>query len=128
MAKVNYSAKIESSGQLGEAGNKAGELKKIDSFGRWMDNEIGKDCDDSIMTSGSDRYWNTLNTERDDKEVSSLSLQMQLNTEFLDPSLSQQQLFSIHDFAPDWADSEVNTKVCISSTSFSNSVSFFFLL
>lgn len=118
MAKVNYSAKLESSGKLGEASNKASELKKIDSFGRWMDNEIGKDCDDSIMTSGSDRYWNTLNTERDDKEVSSLSLQMQLNTEFLDPSLSQQQLFSIHDFAPDWADSEVNTKVCILSPFF----------
>lgn len=113
MAKVNYSAKVDSSGQLGEASNKASELKKIDSFGRWMDNEIGKDCDDSIMTSGSDRYWNTLNTERDNKEVSNLSLQMQLNTEFLDPSLSQQQLFSIHDFAPDWADSEVNTKVLV---------------
>lgn len=113
IAKVNYSAKVESSGQLGEASNKTGELKKIDSFGRWMDDEIGKDCDDSIMTSGSDRYWNTLNTEHDDKEVSSLSLQMQLNTEFLDPSLSQQQLFSIYDFAPDWADSEVNTKLLI---------------
>lgn len=127
MANVNCSAKVESSGQLCEASDKGSELKKVDSFGRWMDNEYGKDCDDSIMTSGSDRFWNSLNSEHDDKEASSLSLQMQLNTGFPDPSLSQHQLFSIHDFAPDWADSEVNTKVCILSKFFQFRVIFFLI-
>ncbi|GKB86692.1 hypothetical protein Tco_0958964, partial [Tanacetum coccineum] len=35
----------------GEAG---GELKKLDSFGRWMDKEMGGDCEDSLMASNSE--------------------------------------------------------------------------
>lgn len=88
-----------------------GELKKLDSFGRWMDQEIGGDCDDSLMASDSGNYWNTLDTENDDKEVSSLSHHMQLEIDSLGPSLSQEQLFSIRDFSPDWAYSGVETKV-----------------
>ncbi|KAJ4721920.1 Calmodulin-binding transcription activator like [Melia azedarach] len=90
-----------------------GELKKLDSFGRWMDQEIGGDCDDSLMASDSGNYWNTLDTENDDKEVSSLSHHMQLEIDSLGPSLSQEQLFSIRDFSPDWAYSGVETKVLI---------------
>ena len=90
-----------------------GELKKLDSFGRWMDKEIGGDCDDSLMASDSTNYWNTLDTETDDKEVSSLSHHMQLDIDSLGPSLSQEQLFSIVDFSPDWAYSGVETKVYI---------------
>lgn len=90
-----------------------GELKKLDSFGRWMDKEIGGDCDDSLMASDSANYWSTLDTETDDKEVSSLSHHMQLDMDSLAPSLSQEQLFSIVDFSPDWAYSGVETKVCI---------------
>ncbi|XP_017227061.1 calmodulin-binding transcription activator 1 isoform X2 [Daucus carota subsp. sativus] len=112
-AEVNYSAEVERCGQLGEPSNEGSELKKVDSFGRWMDNEIGKDCDDCIMTSGSDGYWNTLNIKRGDKEVPNLALPTQWNTDYLDPSLSQQQLFSILDFAPDWADSKTNTTVLV---------------
>ncbi|TYG51016.1 hypothetical protein ES288_D10G222500v1 [Gossypium darwinii] len=90
-----------------------GELKKLDSFGRWMDKEIGADCDDSLMASDSANYWSTLNTETDDKEVSSLSRHMQLDIDSLGPSLSQEQLFNIVDFSPDWAYSGVGTKVLL---------------
>lgn len=96
----------------GASTNELGELKKLDSFGRWMDKEIGGDCDDSLMASDSGNYWNTLGTENEDKEVSSLSHHMQLDIESLGPSLSQEQLFSIRDFSPDWAYSGVETKVC----------------
>lgn len=89
----------------------SGELKKLDSFGRWMDQEIGGDCDDSLMASDSGKYWNTLDTENEDKEVSSLSRHMQLDMDSLGPSLSQDQLFTIHDFSPDWAYTGVETKV-----------------
>lgn len=93
--------------------NEHGKLKKLDSFGRWMNNEIGRDCEDSLMASDSCNYWNTLETQNDNKEVSSLSHHMQLNVESLAPSLSQEQLFSILDFSPDWAYSEFETKVYI---------------
>ncbi|OVA16678.1 IQ motif [Macleaya cordata] len=96
--------------------NEAGELKKLDSFGRWMNKEIGGDCDDSLMASDSGNYWNTLDTQNDDKEVSSLSRHMQLDMDSLGPSLSHDQLFSICDYSPDWAYSGVETKVLISGT------------
>lgn len=89
------------------------ELKKFDSFGRWMDKEYGGDCGDSLMASDSGHYWNTLDAGTDDKEVSSLSRHMQLDMDSLGPSLSWEQLFSIHDFSPDWAYSGVETKVLI---------------
>ena len=111
-AKVPYAAKVDS--QVGRASNdEAGELKKLDSFGRWMDKNIGGDCDDSLMASDSGNYWNTLDTEND-KEVSSLSRHMQLNIDEPGPSvILQEQLFTICDFAPDWAYTGVETKVCI---------------
>ncbi|CAL9748558.1 unnamed protein product [Musa acuminata subsp. burmannicoides] len=93
-----------------------GDLKKLDSFGRWMSKEIGKDCDDSLMASDSCNYWNAMDAQNDDKEVSSLSSHMQLDMDSLGPSLSQEQLFTIHDFSPDWAFSGVETKVLIAGT------------
>ncbi|KAL5700685.1 hypothetical protein ACHQM5_026102 [Ranunculus cassubicifolius] len=92
------------------------ELKKLDSFGRWMNKELGRDCDDSLMGSDSGNYWNTVDTENDDKEVSSLSQHMQLDNDSLPPSLSQEQLFSICDFSPDWAYSGIETKVLVSGS------------
>ncbi|GMN51428.1 hypothetical protein TIFTF001_020577 [Ficus carica] len=89
------------------------ELKKLDSFGRWMDKEIGVDCDDSLMASDSGNYWNSIDAQNDDKEVSSLSCRIQLDIDSLGPSLSREQLFSIFDFSPDWAYSGVETKVLI---------------
>ncbi|KAI3920290.1 hypothetical protein MKW92_044542 [Papaver armeniacum] len=94
----------------------ARELKKLDSFGRWMNEEIGVDCEDSLMASDSGNYWNTLDTQKDDKEVSSLSRHMQLDIDSLSPSLSHDQLFSIRDFSPDWAYSGVETKVLITGS------------
>ncbi|XP_038980339.1 calmodulin-binding transcription activator 1-like isoform X2 [Phoenix dactylifera] len=96
--------------------NEHGDLKKLDSFGRWMNKEIGKDCDDSLMASDSCNYWNALDSQNDDKEVSSLSRHMRLDVDSLGPSLSQEQLFSIVDFSPDWTYSGVETKVLISGT------------
>ncbi|KAK1295583.1 Calmodulin-binding transcription activator 3 [Acorus calamus] len=89
-------------------------LKKLDSFGRWMDKEIGGDCDDSLMPSDSGSYWNTLDTHPEKQEVPSLSHRMQLDIDSLCPSLAQEQLFSIRDFSPDWGYSGVETKVLIS--------------
>nr|XP_011464949.1 PREDICTED: calmodulin-binding transcription activator 1-like isoform X3 [Fragaria vesca subsp. vesca] len=89
------------------------ELKKLDSFGRWMDREIGVDCDDSLMASDSGNYWSTLEAENGDREVSSLSGHMQLDVDSLGPSLSQEQLFSICDFSPDWSYSGTESKVLI---------------
>ncbi|XP_026446352.1 calmodulin-binding transcription activator 3-like isoform X1 [Papaver somniferum] len=94
----------------------ARELKKLDSFGRWMNEEIGVDCEDSLMASDSGNYWNTLDTQKDDKEVSSLSRHMQLDIDSPSPSLSHDQLFSIRDFSPDWAFSGVETKVLITGS------------
>uniref|UniRef100_A0A1D1Z014 Calmodulin-binding transcription activator 1 n=1 Tax=Anthurium amnicola TaxID=1678845 RepID=A0A1D1Z014_9ARAE len=91
-------------------------LKKLDSFGRWMNKEIGRDCDESLMATDSSNYWNALDTQNNDKEVSSLSRHMQLDIDSLGPSLSQEQLFSILDFSPDWAYSGSETKVLISGT------------
>ncbi|KAK4856459.1 hypothetical protein QYF36_017763 [Acer negundo] len=93
-----------------------GELKKLDSFGRWMDQEMGGDCDDSLMASDSGNYWNTLGTENDDKEVSSLARHMHLDMDSLGPSLSQEQLFSIRDFSPEWAYTGAETKVLVIGT------------
>ncbi|KAF8044181.1 hypothetical protein BT93_A2227 [Corymbia citriodora subsp. variegata] len=94
----------------------AGELRKLDSFGRWMDKEIGQDCDESLMASDSGNYWSALPSENDDKEVSSLSRHLQLDTDSLGPSLSQEQLFSISDYSPDWAYSGIETKVLVVGT------------
>ncbi|KAK9161829.1 hypothetical protein Syun_008170 [Stephania yunnanensis] len=94
-------------------GSNHGE-SELDNFGRWMNKELGKDCDDSLMASISGSCLNALNSQNDVKEASNPSRQMQLDIDSLGPSLSQEQLFSIHDFSPDWAYSGVDTKVLIS--------------
>ncbi|KAJ8573979.1 hypothetical protein K7X08_010490 [Anisodus acutangulus] len=114
---VTPDAAVQTSSLEGGLGNdEAGRLKKLYSFGRWMDREIGGDCDESLMASDSGNYWNILDPDNGDKEVSSLSRHMQLDTDYLGPSLSQEQLFSISDFAPDWVYSGVETKVLIIGT------------
>ncbi|XP_010270931.1 PREDICTED: calmodulin-binding transcription activator 2-like isoform X2 [Nelumbo nucifera] len=109
---------------VGPYNEELGELKKLDSFGRWMNKEIGGDCDDSLMASDSGNYWNTLDTQNGDKEVSSFSRHIQLDIDSLGPFLSQEQLFSIHDFSPDWAYSGIETKVLISGTFLSDAKHF----
>lgn len=111
---VSSSTEIEHKPEdVGQTNYKSGDLKKLDSFGRWMDKEIGGDCDNSLMASDSGNYWSTLDAGNEDKEVSSLSRHMQLDIDSLGPSLSQEQLFSILDFSPDWAYTGVKTKVYI---------------
>ncbi|XP_024983261.1 calmodulin-binding transcription activator 2-like isoform X2 [Cynara cardunculus var. scolymus] len=94
----------------------AGGLKKLDSFGRWMDKEMGGDCEDSLLAANSGNYWNALETENDRDQASSLTHHMQLNTDSVGPSLAKEQQFSILDFAPDWAYSGTETKVLIAGT------------
>lgn len=91
-------------------------LKKLDSFGRWMSKEIGGDGDESLVASDSGTYWNTLGNQDGVEEVSSLQRQMQLDIDLMGPSLSQEQLFSVIDFSPDWAYTEVETKILITGT------------
>ncbi|KAL0911668.1 hypothetical protein M5K25_019823 [Dendrobium thyrsiflorum] len=83
------------------------------SFERWMDKELGNDCSDIRMASDSCSYWNAFDTQND-KVFSSLSRHIQLDVDSVAPSLSQEQLFSIDDFSPDWAYSGDETKVLIS--------------
>lgn len=98
-----------------EAGGQEG-FKKMDSFGRWMSREIGGDGEDSLVASDSSKYWNSLENQNGVEEVSSLSRQMQFDNDLMSPSLSQDQLFSILDFSPDWAYPELETKVLITGT------------
>lgn len=79
-------------------------LKKLDSFGSWMDKELG-----DVTQPGSGSYWETVGGEGEDE--SGISTQLPLDNYFLSPSLSQDQLFSIIDFSPSWAYSGLEAKV-----------------
>lgn len=84
-----------------------GGLKKYDSFSRWMSKEL-EEVDDSHMQSTSAHYWNTVESESVvDDSVMPHNEDMYL----LSPSLSQDQLFSIVDFSPNWAYVGLETKV-----------------
>ena len=64
----------------------------------------------------SSKYWNSLENQNGVEEMSSLSRQMQFDNDLMSPSLSQDQLFSILDFSPDWAYPELETRVLITGT------------
>lgn len=83
-------------------------LKKLDSFDRWMSKELG-DVNESKVQSSSGSYWEVVGSE-DGIDDSSISPQVRLDT-YMSPSLSQDQLFSIIDFSPNWASSGSNIKV-----------------
>ncbi|CAA0823597.1 Calmodulin-binding transcription activator 3 [Striga hermonthica] len=85
-------------------------LRKLDSFDRWMSKELG-DVAESTMHPGSGVYWETVGSE--DGDESGISTQA-LDNYVLGPSLSQDQLFSIIDFSPNWAFSGTEIKVLIS--------------
>ncbi|ONI02281.1 hypothetical protein PRUPE_6G187700 [Prunus persica] len=86
-------------------------LKKLDSFNRWMSRELG-DVDDTQTQSNSETYWDTVESENGVDE-SSVPLQVRLDSYMLGPSLSQDQLFSIIDFSPNWAYENSEIKVLI---------------
>ncbi|KAH7520590.1 hypothetical protein FEM48_Zijuj08G0161200 [Ziziphus jujuba var. spinosa] len=83
-------------------------LKKLDSFNRWMSKELG-DVNESHMQTSSEAYWDTVEAENADGDSS----QVRLDTYMLGPSLSQDQLFTIIDFSPNWAFEDSEVKVLI---------------
>ncbi|KAL1557831.1 calmodulin-binding transcription activator 2-like isoform X1 [Salvia divinorum] len=83
-------------------------LKKVDSFSRWIAKEIGEGGD-LDMQSGNGLSWSSMGSEYDPI----MSAQLQVDTHTLNPSVSQDQLFTIIDFSPSWAYSTLDTKVLI---------------
>ncbi|CAA3029837.1 calmodulin-binding transcription activator 3 [Olea europaea subsp. europaea] len=86
-------------------------LKKLDSFDRWMSNELG-DVTESQMQPGSGPSWETVGVEGGGDD-SGISAQVPLDNYILGPSLSQDQLFSIDEFSPNWAYAGSEIKVVI---------------
>ncbi|XP_010267840.1 PREDICTED: calmodulin-binding transcription activator 3-like [Nelumbo nucifera] len=87
-------------------------LKKLDSFTRWMTKELGEVDESHTKLSSVD--WNAVEngTEVDNSGMS----QAHLHSYLLSPSISQDQLFSIIDFSPNWAYTDSEVKVLITGT------------
>ncbi|KAL3527718.1 hypothetical protein ACH5RR_012374 [Cinchona calisaya] len=86
-------------------------LKKLDSFDRWMSKELG-DVNESHLQSSSGSYWETVGDD-DGLDNSNIAPQAHIDTYMMSPSISQDQLFSIVDFSPNWAYSGSEMKVLI---------------
>ncbi|KAL3515538.1 hypothetical protein ACH5RR_022440 [Cinchona calisaya] len=86
-------------------------LKKVDSFSRWMAKELGE-VEELNLQSTSGYSWSVIQTE-DVVGDSCTPTQLQLDTDTLNFSLSQDQLFSITDFSPNWAYSRSEAKILI---------------
>ncbi|KAK6121215.1 hypothetical protein DH2020_045041 [Rehmannia glutinosa] len=86
-------------------------LKKVDSFSRWIAKELGE-ADELDMQSSNGISWSMMGSEYD----SNMSSQLHVDTHTLNPSISLDQLFSIIDFLPNWAYSNLETKVLITGT------------
>ncbi|KAK5838134.1 calmodulin-binding transcription activator 2-like isoform X3 [Gossypium arboreum] len=95
---VNYAFSLKKSLLNGEE-----NLKKVDSFSRWITKELGE-VDDLQMQSSSGLAWSTVECGNVSDDAS------------LSPSLSQDQLFSIVDFSPKWAYIDLETEVLIIGT------------
>lgn len=93
-------------------------LKKYDSFSRWMSKEFEEDGD-SHMKSGFDSRWNSVEGGNI-IEDSTMSNPDHLDAYVVGPSVSQDQLFSIVDFSPNWAYTGLETKVLITGTFLKN--------
>ncbi|XP_075654280.1 calmodulin-binding transcription activator 3-like isoform X2 [Castanea sativa] len=107
--KTNSSFTIKKTGLDGSLMEE--NLKKLDSFNRWMSKELG-DVNESHTQSSSEVYWDTVENENRADE-SNISPQVHLDNYTLSPSLSQDQLFSIIDFSPNWAYEGSEVKVLI---------------
>ncbi|KAI3691476.1 hypothetical protein L2E82_49837 [Cichorium intybus] len=86
-------------------------IKKLDSFDRWMTKELG-DVKESQTQSTSGTYWEAVESENG-VDDSIISPQVHLESYVLGPSLSQDQLFSIIDFSPNWAYAGSEIKVLV---------------
>lgn len=84
-------------------------LKKVDSFSRWMAKELGE-VEELHLQTNNGYSWSEIQTE-DVVDSSGMPSQLQLEADTLNFSLSQDQLFSITDFSPNWAYSNSETKV-----------------
>lgn len=93
-------------------------LKKLDSFGRWINQEIAAGSDNSLLSVSSDSssYWaGAFGGKITTDEAFSLSQGMHLDVG-LSLSVFQKQCFSIVDFSPDHGFSSEETKVLITGT------------
>ncbi|CAA0807333.1 Calmodulin-binding transcription activator 2 [Striga hermonthica] len=86
-------------------------LKKADSFSRWMANELGGSGELNLQ-SNNGISWSIVGSEYD----SSMPSTLQADTDTLNPSISQDQLFSIVEFLPNYAYADLETKVVITGT------------
>ncbi|XP_039126113.1 calmodulin-binding transcription activator 1-like isoform X2 [Dioscorea cayenensis subsp. rotundata] len=84
-------------------------LKKYDSFSKWMSKELGEVVD-AQLNSNSDVYWDSVESGG---VLEDPSKQEQLDACLISPSLSQDQLFSIIDFSPNWSYGDKETEVLI---------------
>ncbi|XP_073150519.1 calmodulin-binding transcription activator 3 isoform X3 [Henckelia pumila] len=91
-----------------------GDLKKMDSFDRWMSKELG-DVTLTRMQSDSGADWEIVRAG-DGVYDSGISAPVPTENYLLGPSLSQDQLFSILDFSPNWAHAGLEIKVLITGT------------
>ncbi|WOL01102.1 hypothetical protein Cni_G09815 [Canna indica] len=85
-------------------------LKKYDSFSRWMCKELGE-VEDSHLKSSSGLSWSAVGSDHV-VEDSGISDPEPLDA-YINLSLSQDQLFSIIDFSPNWVYAGLETKVII---------------
>ncbi|KAK7252313.1 hypothetical protein RIF29_36164 [Crotalaria pallida] len=97
-ACINYALKVKHALLDGED-----SLKKVDSFSRWITKELA-DVDNLHMQSSSGISWNTDESGHVIDDTSP------------NPSLSQDQLFSIYDFSPKWAYTESEIEVLVIGT------------
>ncbi|PIA55189.1 hypothetical protein AQUCO_00800132v1 [Aquilegia coerulea] len=104
--------------QLLSDNSKKEGLKKLDSFTRWMNNELGE-VDQSLLQSSSVINWDTVENENV-VGLSGLSPEVHLDAYLLSTVLSQEQHFSIIDFSPSWAYTDSETKVLITGAFLKN--------
>lgn len=83
-------------------------LRKVDSFSRWIAKELAE-ADDLNMQSSGGISWSIMGSEYDSNMTA--QLQGDVDTLSLSPSISQDQLFSIINISPNWAYSNMETKV-----------------
>lgn len=89
-------------------------LKKNDSFSRWMSKELEEVVDLGIKST-SDAFWSSIETVKV-PDGSNVLTNEQLDAYVVNPSLSQDQLFSILDVSPSCAYIGTNTKVSVTGT------------
>ncbi|ONM01033.1 Calmodulin-binding transcription activator 2 [Zea mays] len=83
-------------------------FKKTDSFTRWMSKEL-PEVEDSQIHSSSGGFWST----GEANDIIEASSHEPLDQFTVSPMLSQEQLFSIVDFAPNWTYVGSKTKILV---------------